>query len=89
MRGLGRKSGRSQSVIEQSISAVLVEVQPFLRIEHCALELVAFDPLTGVLTISINGSCPDCDASSSIFVTGIAARLKQRVAEVSEVRLAS
>ena len=88
MRGLRRKSGRSQLAIEESISTVLVEVTPMLRIEHCSLELVSFDSATGLLEIRIEGNCPDCSVSPSIFATGIAAHVKQRVVEVSEVRLA-
>jgi len=89
MRGLRSKSGRSQSAIEKSISTVLVEVTPMLRIEHCTLEMVRFDSATGLLEIRIEGNCPDCSVSPSIFATGIAAHVKQRVVEVSEVRLAS
>ena len=89
MKGLRRKSGRSQLAIEQSISTVLVDVQPLLRIEHCQLKLVTFDAITGVLVISIDGSCPDCAVSPSIFATGIAAHVKQRISEVSEVHLAN
>jgi Fe-S cluster biogenesis protein NfuA len=89
MKGLRRKSGRSQSAIEKSISAVLVEVEPLLRIEHCRLEMVRFEPDTGLLEIRIEGNCPDCSVSPSIFATGIAAHVRQRVVEVSEVRLAS
>ena len=88
MKGLRRKRGRSQSAIEQSISTVLVEVQPLLRIEHCRLELVEFDTVTGLLVIRIEGNCPDCSVSPSIFATGIAAHVKQRIVEVSEVRIA-
>jgi Fe-S cluster biogenesis protein NfuA len=89
MRGLRRKSGRSQSAIEKSISTVLFEVTPMLRIEHCSLEMVEFDKASGLLVIRIEGNCPDCSVSPSIFATGIAAHVKQRVVEVSEVRLAS
>jgi Fe-S cluster biogenesis protein NfuA len=89
MNVLGRKTGRSKSAIEQSISTVLVEVQPMLRIEHCRLEHVQFDQSTGLLVIRIEGNCPDCSVSPSIFATGIAAHVKQRVIEVTEVRLAS
>lgn len=58
-----------------------------LRIEHCRLELVEFDTVTGLLVIRIEGNCPDCSVSPSIFATGIEAHVKQRVVEVSEVRL--
>jgi len=89
MNVLGRKSARSKLAIEKSIATVLVEVQPMLRIEHCRLELVEFDQPSGLLLIRIEGNCPDCSVSPSIFATGIAAHVKQRVVEVSEVRLAS
>jgi Fe-S cluster biogenesis protein NfuA len=89
MKGLIRKGGRTQGAIEQSISDILVEVQPMLRIEHCRLELVEFDHASGLLVIRIEGNCPDCSVSPSIFATGIAAHVKQRVVEVTEVRLAS
>jgi Fe-S cluster biogenesis protein NfuA len=89
MNVLGKRSRRSKSAIEKSISTVLVEVQPMLRIEHCRLELVEFDQPSGLLVIRIEGNCPDCSVSPSIFATGIAAHVKQRVVEVTEVRLAS
>ncbi len=60
-----------------------------LRIEHCQLQLVEFDRETGVLLISIQGNCADCSVSPAIFATGIAAHVKQRIVEVTEVRLAS
>ncbi len=89
MKVPGRKSGRSQVAIEKSISTVLLDVQPLLRIEHCRLDLVQFEPATGLLVIRIEGNCPDCAVSPSVFATGIAAHVKQRVVEVTEVRLAS
>jgi Fe-S cluster biogenesis protein NfuA len=88
MKALRRKSGRPQAVIEENISMVLVEVQPMLRIEHCRLELVEFNRQNGVLVIRIEGTCPDCSVSPSVFATGIAAHVKQRVGEVTEVKLA-
>ncbi len=60
-----------------------------LRIEHCTLDFVSFDARTGLLLIRIDGTCPDCSVSPSIFATGIAAHVRQRVAEVTEVQLAS
>lgn len=68
---------------------MLVEVTPMLRIEHCSLEMVEFNPTSGLLVIRIEGNCPDCSVSPSIFMPGIAAHVRQRVLEVTEVRLAS
>lgn len=88
MRSLGRKRTRSQVAIEKSIETVLIEVQPLLRMEHCRLELTSFTTDTGVLVVSIEGSCSDCEVSPATFSTAIAAHVKQRVPEVLNVRFA-
>lgn len=87
MKGLRRGSRRSSNVVETSISAVLLEVTPLLRMEHCRLELEEFAPDSGVLRVRIEGSCPDCLGSPAMFATAIEAHVKQRVPEVREVRI--
>ena len=73
--------------MEASISTVLTEVQPLLRIDHCRIELVNFSRESGVLIVSMGGSCPDCDISPAVFSTAIEAHVKMRVPEVREVRI--
>ena len=85
MRPLG--PAKKSVAIEARISAILLEVEPLLRIEHCRIELVAFASETGSLTLRIGGECPDCDMSPATFAPAIAAHVKQRVPEVREVRL--
>ena len=87
MKGLRRGSGRSSKVVESSISAVLLEATPLLRMEHCRLELEEFVADSGVLRVRIEGSCPDCLGSPAMFATAIEAHVKQRVPEVREVRI--
>ena len=87
MKGLRRGRGRAATVVETSISAVLLEVTPLLRMEHCRLELEAFELSSGLLKVRIEGTCPDCLGSPAMFATAIEAHVKQRVPEVREVRV--
>jgi Fe-S cluster biogenesis protein NfuA len=75
-------------MVKEKISAVLVEVEPLLRIEHCRIRLVDFSVESGVLTLSIDAACPDCDISAATFSTAIESRVKMSVPEVKEVRVA-
>lgn len=67
---------------------MLEGVTPLLRIEHCRLELDGFVAESGLLTVRIGGSCPDCAGSPAMFATAIEAHIKLRVPEVREVRIA-
>ena len=87
MKGLRRGRGRTVTVVKESISAVLLDVTPLLRMEHCRLELEEFESASGVLKVRIHGSCPDCLGSPAMFATAIEAHVKQRVPEVREVRI--
>lgn len=87
MKGLRRGTGRTTTVVENSISAVLLEVTPLLRMEHCSLELEEFESRSGLLKVRIQGTCPDCLGSPAMFATAIEAHVKQRVPEVREVRI--
>jgi Fe-S cluster biogenesis protein NfuA len=76
---------RSEALIRERITAVLAEVGPLLRIDHCLIEIVEFSGATGKLTVQIDGSCPDCELSPATFMPAIEAHVKQRVPEVLEV----
>ena len=81
------RSTKSGSGIETRISAILVEVEPLLRMEHCRLELVQFSPESGVALLAIDGGCPDCEVSPVTFSAAIQAHIMMRVPEVREVRI--
>jgi Fe-S cluster biogenesis protein NfuA len=85
MSVLRRKRSRPQAEVEQAIRHELSEILPILRIDHCAIELDAFDPATGTATLFFKGGCPDCDASAITFLTGIETQLKLRVSEIQFV----
>jgi Fe-S cluster biogenesis protein NfuA len=73
---------RPDAVVRERITAVLAEVGPLLRIDHCLIEIVDFSGATGRLTLQIDGSCPDCSVSPATFMPAIEAHIKQRVPEV-------
>jgi Fe-S cluster biogenesis protein NfuA len=83
-----RSPGASKvSTIETRISAILLEVEPLLRIEHCRLTLVEYSAGAGLAIIAISGGCPDCEVSPATFATAIRAHIMRRVPEVREVRI--
>jgi Fe-S cluster biogenesis protein NfuA len=85
MSVLRRKRARPQADVEQLIRHELAEILPILRIEHCAIELDAFDPTTGTAVLHVMGGCKDCDASAVTFMQGIEVQLKRRVSELKFV----
>lgn len=76
---------RKDAVIREIITAVLADVGPLLRIEHCRIDIVEYSGATGRLTLQIDGSCPDCNMSPATFMPAIEAHVRQRVPEVLEV----
>ncbi|PYO47515.1 MAG: hypothetical protein DMD72_09850 [Gemmatimonadetes bacterium] len=80
-----RKRSRSQADVEHQIRHELSEILPILRIEHCSIELDAFDAATGTAVLHVMGGCKDCDASAVTFMQGIEVQLKRRIAELKFV----
>jgi Fe-S cluster biogenesis protein NfuA len=85
MSVLRRKRSRPQQDVEQHIRAELTEILPILRIEACAIELQAFDPVTGTAVLLIKGGCAECDCSPATFIQGIETQLKLRITELKAV----
>ena len=80
-----RRKSRPKADVEHQIRHELAEILPILRIEHCAIELEAFDPATGTAVLHVMGGCTDCDASAVTFMQGIEVQLKRRVSELKFV----
>ena len=80
-----RRKSRPKADVEHQIRHELAEILPILRIEHCAIELEAFDPATGTAVLHVMGGCTDCDASAVTFMQGIEVQLKRRVSEIKVV----
>jgi len=85
MSVLRRKRSRPQADVEHQIRDELAEIIPMLRIEHCNVELDAFDATTGTAVLHVMGGCKDCDASAVTFMQGIEVQLKRRISELKFV----
>jgi Fe-S cluster biogenesis protein NfuA len=83
------RSAKKPSDIEARISAILAEVGPMLRIEHCRLDLLSFSAESGFAILGIDGGCPDCRVSPATFSPAIQAHIRMRIPEVREVRIES
>lgn len=80
---------KNATTVEARITAVLTEVVPLLRMEHCTLRLTGYAPLSGVAVVEIDGGCPDCEVSPVTFSAAIQAHVRMRVPEVREVRISA
>ena len=80
-----RRKTRPQADVEHQIRHELAEILPILRIDHCSIELEAFDAATGTAVLHVMGGCSDCDASALTFMQGIELQLKRRVSELKSV----
>jgi Fe-S cluster biogenesis protein NfuA len=78
---------RKEAEVAARITAVLADVGPLLRIDHCNIEVTEYSASNGRVTVRIDGSCPDCELSPATFMPAIEAHLRQRVPEVREVRV--
>jgi Fe-S cluster biogenesis protein NfuA len=87
MIALHERRKRREAEVAARITAVLADIGPLLRIEHCKIEVAEYSAANGCVTIRIDASCPDCELSSATFIPGIDAHLRQRVPEVREVRV--
>jgi Fe-S cluster biogenesis protein NfuA len=76
----------AKEAIEARIRVVIVGLRPLLHIEPAGLELVEFDPRSGVAVLHVAGDCPDCDMSAATLLRGIEAHLMQRIPELRGVR---
>jgi Fe-S cluster biogenesis protein NfuA len=85
MSVLRRNRSRPQADVEHQIRRELSEILPMLRIDHCSIELDAFDATTGTAVLHVMGGCKDCDASAATFMQGIEVQLKRRVSELKFV----
>ena len=85
----GRMGGRQGSgEIEARIRAALAELRPLVEHQASRVELIEFAPATGVVTLAVEGGCPDCDMPAAALLQGMAAHLRLRVPEVRAVRAA-
>lgn len=85
MSALRRNASRNVQTVEQSITMVLAELRPLIRIEHTRIEIAEYSDVTGRLVLRMDGACPHCELSPATFMPAIEAHLKLRVPQVREV----
>ena len=71
--------------IEQQIEKVLEQVRPALRMDGGGIDLVSFDPDTGVVQVRMQGACVGCPMSAITLKMGVEAALCDALPEVKEV----
>ncbi|HEY9450265.1 MAG TPA: NifU family protein [Gemmatimonadaceae bacterium] len=83
---LFKRAVGANASVEQRIRVAIAEVRPLLKLESVGIDLVGFEPVSGVATLRFAGDCPDCEMSASMLREGIEAHLRTHVPEVREVR---
>ena len=80
-----RRARGGAEAIEHRIRDAIDELQPLLPLDEGKVELVRFDPASGVATLRLAGGCPECDLTLGSLLVGITAHLRMRVPEIREV----
>lgn len=71
--------------MEAEIAKVIAAVRPAVQADRGDVELISFDPETGVVEVELKGACTSCPASSQTLKAGIERIMKDRVPGVTEV----
>ncbi|HWZ57601.1 MAG TPA: NifU family protein [Gemmatimonadaceae bacterium] len=79
----------AKEAVEARIRVAIVGLRPLLHIEPAGLELIEFDPQSGLAMLRVAGDCPDCDMPAVTLLKGIEAHLMQRIPELRGVRCVS
>lgn len=64
---------------------VLVKVRPFLAADNGDIEIVSFDPASGVLELRFLGACRSCAMSAMTLRAGIERVVRKSLPEVRRV----
>ena len=80
-----RRIRPSADAIEHRIRDAIEELHPLLPLEEGSVELVRFDPASGVATLRLAGGCRECELTLESLLVGITAHLRMRVPEIRDV----
>jgi Fe-S cluster biogenesis protein NfuA len=81
-------SRASVVVVEGRIREAIVGLRPLLHLHaQDVIDLLSFDPQSGVAVLRIDGGCPDCEMPATALMQGIEAHLMVRVPELRAVRV--
>lgn len=84
-RPVSRKDISLQTSLYTEIEKALESVRPMLALHRGDVELVSFDPDTGVVAVRLKGTCHGCPLSQLTLKAGIEEMLKQSVHGIERV----
>lgn len=67
------------------IDRALEEIRPYIASHRGSVEVVDFDPDSGVVYVRLGGTCHGCSAATVTLKMGIEQRLKQVLPSVTSV----
>lgn len=71
--------------IRERIERALEAVRPALKVDGGNVELLEYNPETGVVRLRLIGNCGDCPMSMMTLKMGIERAVRQSVPEVKQV----
>nr|WP_264844785.1 NifU family protein [Caldinitratiruptor microaerophilus] len=71
--------------MRERIERALEAVRPALKVDGGNVELLEYNPETGVVRLRLIGSCGDCPMSMMTLKMGIERAVRQSVPEVKQV----
>lgn len=71
--------------IQAEMAKVIAAVRPAVQADKGDIELVSFDPETGIVEVELMGACTSCPASSQTLKAGVERIMKDRIPSVTEV----
>ena len=69
----------------ERIEHTIDDLRPYIASHRGSVEVVDFDPVDGVLSVRMGGTCVGCAAASVTLKHGLELRLRQAVPEVRSV----
>lgn len=83
--GLDEYEGEDREVVEQIIELIDTRVRPAVAADGGDIVFKHYEPRTGVVFLSLHGSCSGCPSSTMTLKSGIENMLKHYVPEVVKV----
>lgn len=86
---LDEYEGEDREVVEQIIELIATRVRPAVAADGGDIVFRHYEPKTGVVFLSLHGSCSGCPSSTATLKAGIENMLKHYVPEVVKVEAAA
>jgi len=72
-------------MIKEKVEKIINELRPFLQGDGGDVELVEVNEQTGEVKVKLQGACHGCPMATMTLSSGIEARLKEEIPEVTKV----